>query len=113
MTLSEGGIASAVNDSIGYSSWLGSISFSSTLPGKASVLPVKPFVNILLNDHGTGMVTKTTFYFEAGLKAGIWDFFEIYFPLLVSENIADIAPTIKERLRFTFRLDKFRSRVTD
>jgi len=113
MTLSEGGIVSAVNDSIGYSSWLGSLSFSSTLPGKASVIPVKPFINILLNDHGTGMVTKTTLYFEAGLKAGIWNFFEIYFPLLVTENIADIAPAFKERIRFTFRLDKFRSRLTD
>jgi hypothetical protein len=113
MTIPEGGIVSAVNDSIGYSSWLGSLSFSSTLPGKASIIPVKPFINILLNDHGNGTVTKSTLYFEAGLKAGIWDFFEIYFPLLVSENISSIAPAQKERIRFIFRLDKFRSLVPE
>ena len=35
MTLSEGGLVSPVNDSLGYSNWLISLSFTSNLPGKS------------------------------------------------------------------------------
>ena len=56
MTLSEGGLVTPVNDILGYSRWICSLSHvTSSLPGKASVIPVKPFVNVLLNDHGTGI----------------------------------------------------------
>ena len=82
MTLSEGGLVTPVNDSLGYSRWLCSLSLTSSLPGKASRIPVKPFVNLLLNDHGSGTNNKSPIFFEAGLKTGIWNFFEIYFPLL-------------------------------
>ena len=106
MTLSEGGLVSAINDSLGYSRWLFSITLTSSLPGKASIIPVKPFINLLLNDHGFSTINKSTLFFEAGLKAGIWDFFEVYFPFIVSDNINIIRGSLKERIRFVFRLDK-------
>lgn len=106
MTLSEGGLTAPVNDSLGYSRWLCSVSLASTLPGKASKIPVKPFVNLLLNEHWTGQGNKSPFFFEAGFKAGIWDFFEVYFPVIVSGNIESMTGSFKNRIRFIFRLDK-------
>jgi hypothetical protein len=106
MTLSEGELVSPINDSLGYSRWICSLSLASSLPGKASRIPVKPFVNLLLNDHGTGTNNKSLLFFEAGLKAGIWDVFEIYFPLLVSDNINAITGSFRNRIRFVFKLDK-------
>ncbi|MGD0342121.1 MAG: M1 family metallopeptidase [Bacteroidales bacterium] len=110
MTLSEGGLATPVNDSLGYSHWVCSLTLTSSLPGKASRIPVKPFINLLLNDHGSGTNNKSPLFFEAGLKTGIWNFFEIYFPLLVSENINAITGSFKNRIRFVFRLDKINLR---
>ena len=106
MTLSEGGLVTPVNDILGYSRWVCSLSLTSSLPGKVSVIPVKPFVNLLLNDHGAGINNKSLLFVEAGFKAGIWNLFEIYFPLLVSDNINSIAGSFKNRIRFVFRLDK-------
>jgi len=106
MTLSEGGLVTPVNDSLGYSRWLCSLSLTSSLPGKTSRIPVKPFINLLLNDHGSGTNDKSLLFFEAGLKTGIWDFFEIYIPLLVSDNIDAITGSLRNRIRFVFRLDK-------
>jgi hypothetical protein len=106
MSLMEGGLVTPVSDSIGYSRSLISITLTSSLPGKASMIPVKPFVNILLNDHGTGPSDRSILLFEAGLKAGIWDFLEIYFPFIVSDNIRELSGSVKDRIRFTFRLDK-------
>ncbi len=111
MTLSEGGLVTPVNDSLGYSRWICSLSLASSLPGKASRIPVKPFVNFLLNDHGSETNNKSPLFFEAGLKTGIWDFFEIYFPLLVSDNLYALAGSFKNRIRFVFRLDKINSRT--
>ena len=105
MTLSEGGLISPVNDSLGYSHRIFSLSLASSLPGKASLIPVKPFVNLLLNDHGSGTAGKSLLFCEAGLKAGIWDLFEIYFPLIVSGNIEEITGSFRNRIRFVFRLD--------
>jgi hypothetical protein len=102
MVLSEGGLISPVNDSLGYSRWLFSASFSSSLPGKAGKAPVKPFINLLYNDHGSNR-----FFYEAGLKAGIWGFFEIHIPLLVSDNIGSINSSIKSRIRFILNLNVF------
>ena len=107
MTITEGGLVSPVNDSLGYSNWLISVSLTSNLPGKAARIPVKPFVNILLNDHGPGTNHISPFFYEAGLKAGIWNLFEIYVPLLVSENIRSITGSFKDRIRIVFRLDSF------
>ena len=106
MSLSEGGLVSAVNDSLGYSRWLVSLSLTSSLPGFASKIPFKPFANLLLNDHGPGTINKPAFFYEAGFKAGIWNYFEIYFPFIVSDNIKSITGSLKERIRFVFRLDK-------
>jgi len=109
MTLSEGGLVSPVNDTLGFSRWVCSLTLTSGLPGKASKIPVKPFVNLLLNDHGFGTSDKPTLFFEAGLKAGIWDVFEVYFPFIVSDNLNAITGSFKERIRFVFRLDKLYS----
>lgn len=106
MTLSEGGLVTPVNDSLGYSRWICSLSLSSSLPGKASRIPIKPFINLLLNDHGSGTNNKSPLFFEAGLKAGIWNFFEVYLPLIVSDNINVITGSFRNRIRFVFRLDK-------
>ncbi|MBK7713329.1 MAG: hypothetical protein IPJ37_22150 [Bacteroidales bacterium] len=46
------------------------------------------------------------FSFEAGFKAGIWDFFEIYIPLVVSGNIDVLTGSFRNRIRFIFRLDR-------
>ncbi len=105
MTLSEGGLVSPVNDSLGYSRWLFSLSLATNLPGRISFIPVKPFLNLLLNDHISGTNNQSLFFYEAGFKAGIRDFFEIYIPLLVSDNIKSITGSLKDRIRFVFKLD--------
>jgi hypothetical protein len=107
MTLSEGSLVSRVNDRLGYSRWLISLSFTSNLPGKAGLVPVKPFANFLLNDHGLGNGYNSPFFCEAGLKAGIWNLFEIYVPLLGSGNIRSINGSFKDRIRIVFNLDSF------
>jgi hypothetical protein len=109
MTLSEGGLVSPVNDTLGFSRWVCSLTLTSGLPGKAANIPVKPFANLLLNDHGFGTTHKPALFFEAGLKAGIWDVFEVYFPFFVSDNLNVITGSFKERIRFVFRLDKLYS----
>jgi hypothetical protein len=103
ISFSEGGLVTPVNQTIGYSDWLVSLSLTSTLPGKVGLVPVRPFVNFLLNDHRQDPDSR--FFYEAGLKAGLWDLFEIYFPLIVSENIASSHGSIKERARFVFTLN--------
>lgn len=107
MSLSEGGLVSPVNHSLGYSRWLISLSFSSNLPGKTSWFPVKPFVNLLLNDKGFDPVNDSPVFFETGLKTGIGEIFEIYVPLLVSKNIDSASGSFKNRIRFVFSLDSF------
>jgi hypothetical protein len=107
MTFTEGGLVSPVNEKLGYSRWLISLSFTSTLPGKTARIPVKPFVNFLLNDKGTKTGYNSQFFYEAGVKVGFWNIFEIYFPMLVSNNIQSITGSFKDRIRFVFKLDLF------
>jgi len=107
MSITEGGLVSPVNDKLGYSQWLISLSFISSLPGNLVKIPVKPFVNFLLNDHGAGNGHDSPFFYEAGIKAGLWNFFEIYVPLLVSGNIESVTGSFKERIRLVFKLDNF------
>jgi len=107
MSVTEGGLVSPINGNLGYSRWLVSMSLSSSLPGKASRIPVKPFVNLLLNDHGVGEGHDSPLFFEAGLKAGLWNFFEIYFPILVSGNIKSMTGTFNSTIRLVFNLDSF------
>ncbi|WP_423126448.1 M1 family metallopeptidase [Gaoshiqia sp. Z1-71] len=108
MSLSEGGLVSPVNDSLGFSQWIIALSFTSNLPEKINRLPVKPFVNLLLNDHTFGKSNDSPIFFETGLKAGIWDLFEIHFPLVVSKNIDLISGPFKNRIRFVFSLDSIK-----
>jgi hypothetical protein len=107
MSFSEGNLVSPVNSQLGYSRWLVSLSFTSNLPGKTQRIPIKPFVNILLNDHGMGNAHNSPFFYEAGLKAGLWNFFEIYIPVLVSKNIESINGSFRDRIRLVFNLDTF------
>jgi hypothetical protein len=102
--LSEGGLVSYVNDSLGYSRQLISLSFTSSLPGKADRIPIRPFANVVWNGNRDNRSHSPLLY-EVGLKAGIWNFFEIYIPLYVSEDIRMITPSFKSRIRFVFTLD--------
>jgi hypothetical protein len=103
MVINEGGLVSALNDSVGFSDWLISASFSSSLPGNAGKIPVKPFINVLYG----GKAGKSDFYYEAGLKAGDTGLFEIYIPFFVSGNINNAWPTIRDRIRFVLNLSAF------
>ncbi len=105
MNISEGGLVSPVNEKLGYSKWLVSLSLSSNLPGIAGEIGIKPFANILLNDHGLGTNYNSLFFGEAGLKFGIWNLFEIYVPLLVTNNIEFITGSIKDRIRIVLNID--------
>jgi hypothetical protein len=105
MSFSEGGLVSPVNTLLGYSRWLVSLSFTSNLPGKTAQIPIKPFVNFLLNDHGTGLENNSPFFYEVGLKAGLWNFLEIYIPVVVSENIGSITGSFRDRIRLVFSLN--------
>jgi hypothetical protein len=106
MNLSEGGLVSPINSDIGYSKWLISSSVSSNLPGKMALLPIKPFMNLLLNDHGYAAgKSKSSIFFEAGVKVGLWNFFEISIPFWVSSNISTTHPVLKERIRFILNLE--------
>ena len=107
MSISEGGLVSPLNDRLGFSRWLVSATLTSNLPGKAGRVAIKPFVNFLLNDHAVDQEHNSPFFFETGLKTGIWNFFEIYVPLLVSGNIESITGSFKNRIRFVFKLDAF------
>ena len=107
MTFTEGGLVSPVNEKLGYSRWLLSLSVSSSLPEKISRIPVKPFANLLLNDYGMGLGNDLPLFCEAGLKAGLWNFFEIYIPMVVSGNIETITGSFKDRIRIVFNLDSF------
>jgi hypothetical protein len=105
MTLSEGGLVSPVNEKLGYSRWLVSLSFTSSLPGKTDKIPIKPFVNFLLNDHGIGTGHDSPIFYEAGIKGGLWNFFEVYIPFVVSPNIKSITGSFKDRIRIVFNLN--------
>lgn len=110
MTITEGGLVSPVNEHLGYSRWLASLSFTTNLPGKAGRLPIKPFANVLLNDHSLGRSQNSQFFCEAGLKAGLWNFFEIYIPLVVTGNIESITGSVKDRIRLVFSMDSFKQK---
>jgi len=105
MTFTEGGLVSPINDKLGFSKWLVSLSLSSNLPGKAGKMGVKPFVNLLLNDHGIATSDNSPIFAEAGIKVGLWNLFEIHIPLLVTNNIQSITGSLDNRIRIVFNLD--------
>ena len=105
MTISEGGMVSPLNDKLGYSNRLISLSLSSNLPGKIGRIGIKPFVNFLLNDHGISPANNSPLFGEAGIKVGFWNIFEIHFPLLVTSNVQSIAGPLNNRIRIVFNLD--------
>jgi hypothetical protein len=103
MTLSEGRLVSPVNQIFGYSRRLASLTLTSNLPGGAGIIPVKPFATFLLND-AVEEINDARYLYEAGLKTGIWNVFEIYFPILVSENIKSAGTGFRDRIRFVFTI---------
>lgn len=113
MTFSEGGLVSPVNQALGYSKWLISVSLSSSLPGILSKTGIKPFANILYNDHGLSTPYNSPLFVEGGLKAGISNIFEIYFPFLVSNNIQSVTGTMKERIRFVINLEQLKAIISN
>jgi len=111
MTLSEGGLVTPLSESLGYRSWIVSCSFTSSLPGQLSRVPVQPFVHLLLNEKGFNTGHDSPFFFEAGLKTGIRKIFEIYVPLVVSKNLNESGISFKSRIRFVLSLDAFGSKL--
>ncbi len=109
MTLSEGGLAMPVNDSLGFSNWLVSCTFTSSMPGWSSKLPIKPFITVLLNDHGMKNAHRASVFFESGVKTGIWGILEVYIPVFVSNNVESGKAILKDRIRFVFSLDAIRN----
>jgi len=107
MTTTEGSLVSPVNEQLGYSKWLVSLSIASDLPGKIGSFGIKPFVNVLLNDHGLSTDHRSPLFLETGLNIGISDLFEFSVPLLVSGNIQSMTGSMKDRIRFTFNLGNF------
>ncbi len=105
MDNTEGGIVTHVNQGLGFSNWICSFTLSSSLPGILSRVPVRPFVNLSLADTSPDISGNPHFFYEAGFKAGIWNFFEIYVPLLISDNINSVSGSFKERIRFILKLD--------
>lgn len=105
MTISEGGLVSNINEKLGYSKWLVSLSFTSSLPWGAAKIGIKPFINLLINDHGLDGKYNSIFFGETGLKASLLSVFEIYIPLLVTNNIQTIDSSIKDRIRIVLNLD--------
>lgn len=104
MSVTEGAIVSPINLTAGYSRSIFSASLSSTLPGFLGRIPLKPFANAVF-DTNAG-------YYEGGFKAGVWGFFEIHVPLLVSDNIKDTRSSFKDRIRFILNLESiYRIRV--
>jgi len=105
MTLSEGGLVSPVNEYLGYSKWLISLSLTSSLPGKISYSGIQPFINILINDHGLSAEYASPIFAEAGLKFNLLNIFEIYFPFVTSSNIQSIHPSLSDKIRIVLNLD--------
>jgi hypothetical protein len=105
MTISEGDLISPLNKVLGFSNRLISLSITSSLPEFAAWLPMKPFVNLLINDHGVANNQNTLLFYEAGIKVGIWNFFEIYIPIIVSRNIETITSSFKDRIRLVINLN--------
>jgi hypothetical protein len=109
LSFSEGGLATPVNDTLGFSPWICSLSLNSSLPGKTAWIPVKPFVNFVLNDPGLVYNGKMQLFFEAGLMTGIWNFLEIYIPFFLSDNINLSGGSIGSRIRFVLKLNMFKA----
>ena len=103
MTLSEGGLISIPKESLNYSTMILAMSLTSNLPGLSGQIPIKTFVNIILNNSGTNH--SLSIFYEAGIKAGIWNFFEIYLPFPISANIHSADQSFRDRLRFVFNLE--------
>lgn len=101
----EGALVSHINDTLGFNKWLTSLTFSSTLPGFLRNVPVKPFLTFLVSSESISTGLTAPVMYEGGVKVGYWDFFEIHFPLLVSEGIRNIRGGLDENIRILFNLE--------
>jgi hypothetical protein len=100
MIISEGALVGQDIDSVRFSKGLISATFLSNLPWISATIPIKPFFNILYSAK-----PSSAFYYEGGFKAGLWGLFELYFPLLASDNM--IHEPFKDRIRFILNLESF------
>ncbi|MDY0025530.1 MAG: M1 family metallopeptidase [Lentimicrobium sp.] len=106
ISITEGSIITPINLSVFNPSWMFSITLSSSLPWDIKALNIKPFATILLMPEGINSNKHApVFLAEAGLKTGLGAFFEIFVPLLVTQNLNDTSPLIKDRIRFTLNLE--------
>jgi hypothetical protein len=100
MLISEGALAGMPRDSVRFSKGLVSTTFVTSLPWVPAAVPAKPFLNILYSGG-----PSPAFYYEGGFKAGIWGLFEVYFPVISSNNM--IKGPFKDRIRFVLNLESF------
>jgi hypothetical protein len=98
--ISEGGLVGMPHDSVRFSKGLVSATFVSNFPWIPAAVPAKPFLNILYSGG-----PSSAFYYEGGFKAGIWGLFEVYFPVISSNNM--IKGPFKDRIRFVLNLESF------
>jgi hypothetical protein len=103
MSLSEGSLVSPVNDTLGFSKVMFSFSAASNLPGFLSALPFRPFFNLSVAGNRAAIKQPSILY-EAGLIAGIRNFFELYIPVQVSPYINNNL-AFRERIRFVLTLN--------
>jgi hypothetical protein len=98
IVISEGSLVGKDIDLVSYSKGLISATFVSNLPWISAAIPAKPFFNILCSAK-----PSSGFFYEGGFKAGIWGLFEVYFPLITSDNM--IQGSFKDRIRFILNLE--------
>ena len=103
-SITEGGIISSSNFMAVNPMWLVSVTLSSNLPWNLNLLNIKPFATMVLMEK-RGQKNTSSLLAEVGLKTGIAAFFEIYVPLILTHNLHEFSPKIKDRIRFTLNLD--------
>ncbi|MBN1819345.1 MAG: hypothetical protein JW833_01435, partial [Prolixibacteraceae bacterium] len=94
------------------STWLISANMASSLP-LPDFLPLQLFADVAFvnNPHPVVGYSNTRFFYEAGIKANIVkDFFELYFPLVMSKNIQSYSNNISgnylQKVRFILRFEE-------
>lgn len=109
-SITEGGLITPTDKLWSNPQWLFSLTLSSSLPINVRVLNIQPFATIALVEQGTSKRPDPAMLGEAGLKTGFGQFFELYVPLLITNNFLPVKPKLKDRIRFTLNLD-FLSRI--
>jgi hypothetical protein len=100
---SEGGFATLNNNISISNDWMVALKFSHELP-----LLLRPYFNIAAYpDHYN--IANHTFFYEGGIRFGIKDVFEIYFPFTYTKELEDLLINnnkLENRIRFVLNLNK-------